>query len=219
LLRDTTPTGNPFHEHVHPKDTEWTTIQRRNPLPNLQRVTAKQINSIPTVGNTYADKIHKKANPTTPRPTTTPPSTVRAYTEAQLRSTRTTKATIINNAKQVFNVTLSTTTTKPILIQNYLNLVGMTNPAPSTTTSTSTPPDNNRRPRQKRISSDWNIRRLQGTGLVEFRKPFGGNTYTMIKAIESSLRQHMGEPEPPITILSGRWWSPLSSNFTLTIAG
>ena len=41
----------------------------------------------------------------------------------------------------------------------------------------------------------------------------------MIKAIESSLRQHTGDPEPSITILSGKWWSPLLSNFTLTLAG
>jgi hypothetical protein len=41
----------------------------------------------------------------------------------------------------------------------------------------------------------------------------------MIKAIELSLRQHTGKLDPPITILSRQWWSPLSSDFTLTIAG
>jgi hypothetical protein len=41
----------------------------------------------------------------------------------------------------------------------------------------------------------------------------------MIKAIEACLRQAVGEVTPPVTILTGKWWSPLSSNFTLTLAG
>ena len=41
----------------------------------------------------------------------------------------------------------------------------------------------------------------------------------MIKAIEACLRQALGEATLPITILAGKWWSPLSSNFTLTLAG
>jgi hypothetical protein len=85
---------------------------------------------------------------------TTTLTIVKAYTEAQLRSTRTMKAAIANNAKLVFNVTLSTTPTKPELIHNYLNLVGMTNPTPSTT---SPQPTNTTHPRQKKVSSDWNI--------------------------------------------------------------
>jgi hypothetical protein len=41
----------------------------------------------------------------------------------------------------------------------------------------------------------------------------------MIKAIKACLRQVVGETTPPITILMGKWWSPLSLNFTLTLAG
>jgi hypothetical protein len=217
--RDTTPTGNPFHEHVQLKDNKWTTIQCCNPLPNLQRIPTKQINTLSTIGNTYADKTRKRTNPMTPPTEMVAPTTseIKAYNEAQLRNTWTTKAAIISNAKAVFNVTLSTMLIKPELIRNYLNLVGMTNPTPSTTTSTL--PDNPTCPCPKKVSSDWNIQQLQGTGSIEFRKPFNGNTYTMIKAIESSLHQHTGEPKPPITILSGWWWSPLLSNFTLTLAG
>jgi hypothetical protein len=88
---------------------------------------------------------------------------------------------------------------------------------------TATPPTNqtspNSRPRPRKVTSDWNIRRLPGTETIEFTKPFGGNAYSMVKAIESSLRQVLGEAQPPITVLAGRWWSPLSSNFTLTLAG
>jgi hypothetical protein len=54
---------------------------------------------------------------------------------------------------------------------------------------------------------------------MNFHKPFNGNTYTMIKAIEACLRQAVREATLPITILAGKWWSPLSSNFTLTLAG
>ena len=41
----------------------------------------------------------------------------------------------------------------------------------------------------------------------------------MVKAMEACLRQAVGEASPPISILAERWWSPLSSNFTITLAG
>jgi hypothetical protein len=41
----------------------------------------------------------------------------------------------------------------------------------------------------------------------------------MIKAIEVCLCQAAREATPLITILAGKWWSPLSLNFTLTLAG
>jgi hypothetical protein len=72
---------------------------------------------------------------------------------------------------------------------------------------------------QKHVTSDWNVCHIQGTEPIEFKKPFNGNPYTMIKAIEACLRQATGESEPPLTLLAGKWWSPLSSNFTITLTG
>ena len=37
--------------------------------------------------------------------------------------------------------------------------------------------------------------------------------------MEACLRQAVGEASPPISILAEQWWSPLSSNFTITLAG
>jgi hypothetical protein len=41
----------------------------------------------------------------------------------------------------------------------------------------------------------------------------------MVRNIETGIRQTIGEVKPEITILARRWWSNLSSNFTLTLAG
>jgi hypothetical protein len=92
-----------------------------------------------------------------------------------------------------------------------------TNPAAAAPTANQTPTTS--QPCPRKITSDWNIRRLPNTETIEFSKPFGGNAYSMVKAIKSSLRQALGEANPPITILAGQWWSPLSSNFTLTLTG
>jgi hypothetical protein len=77
----------------------------------------------------------------------------------------------------------------------------LTNPA--ITTPATGQPQANPRSRPCKITSDWNIRRLPGTETIEFTKPFGGNAYSMVKAIESSLRQALGEAQPPITVLAG----------------
>jgi hypothetical protein len=133
----------------------------------------------------------------------------------------TTKATIVQHTHDTFNAHLSITKTKAELIQLYLNLIancGMPT-APATTTPTSNQLPTASQPRPHKITSNWNIRRLPNTKTIKFIKLFGGNAYSMVKAIESSLQQALGEAIPPITILAGRWWSPLSSNFTLTLAG
>jgi hypothetical protein len=41
----------------------------------------------------------------------------------------------------------------------------------------------------------------------------------MVKAIETCLRQAVSDTTLPITVLTRQWWSPLSSNFMLTLAG
>jgi hypothetical protein len=145
-----------------------------------------------------------------------------ALTETQLHAWTTTKATIVRHAHDTFNARLFITKTKHELIQMYLNLVancGMLGVSTALPTSPTNPLTTTTRPRPCKVTFDWNICRLPGTETIEFTKPFGGNTYSMVKAIESSLHQALGEAQPPITILAGRWWSPLSSNFMLTLAG
>jgi hypothetical protein len=202
--------------------------QGRNPIPGLVRCpNPPQQNALPTIGGpSYASTMARRPQrtntpsscPTTAGPTPTPQP---ALTETQLRARTTTKAMIVQHARDTFNARLSITKTKAELITLYLNLVAARRipTIPTTTTLATNQPQANPRSCPRKITSDWNICRLPGTETIEFTKPFGGNAYSMVKAIESSLRQALGEANPPITVLAGRWWSPLSSNFTLTLAG
>jgi hypothetical protein len=94
--------------------------------------------------------------------------------------------------------------------------------APTINQTNSQPPKTmlkNTHQRQCIVTTDWNICHLPGTKTIKFKKPFNSNAYTMVKAMEACLRQAVGEASPPISILAGQWWSPLSSNFTITLAG
>jgi hypothetical protein len=181
------------------------------------------VNALPTIGGgSYAARAAK------PKPVQAAAVTklkASTFTEAQLQARSTTKAAIVQNAQDVFNTQLSITLSKSDLAKAYLNLVasnGMPGNTPTTNQTNSQPPKTapkNTRQRQRTVTTDWNIRRLPDTKTIEFKKPFNGNTYTMVKAMEACLRQAVGEVSPPISILVGRWWSPLSSNFTITLAG
>jgi hypothetical protein len=61
----------------------------------------------------------------------------------------------------------------------------------------------NTRQCQRTVTTDWNIRHLLGTETIKFKKPFNGNAYTMVKAMEACLRQAVREASPPISILAG----------------
>ena len=191
----------------------------------LVRVTnpARQINALPTIGGTsYASHVAKpKPTPTTnntkPKPS--------ALTEVQRNTRSKTKATIVQSAHDIFNARLSISLTKNDMVKAYLNLVtnkGMPGNTSTTTQSTSqTTKATTKNPHQCQhtVTTDWNIRYLLGTETIKFTKPFNGNAYTMVKAMEACLRQAVGEASPPISILAGQWWSTLSSNFTITLAG
>jgi hypothetical protein len=136
-----------------------------------------------------------------------------------------TKAIIIQSARDVFNAQLSINLSKNDMFKAYLNLVanrGMPGNTPSRSTlsiQTSKPSQKNTCPHQHQVTTNWNIHYLLGTEMIEFKKPFNGNAYTMVKAMEVCLRQVVGEATPPISMLVGWWWSPLSSNFTITLTG
>ena len=90
----------------------------------------------------------------------------------------------------MFNTRLSIIKAKAELVQLYLNLVanrGMPTAPTTTTTPTTNPAMTTPRPCQCKVTSDWNICCLSNTETIEFIKPFGGNAYSMVKAIESSL--------------------------------
>ena len=200
--------------------------QGRAPIPSLIcRANPRQVNSLPTIGgSSYANRAARSPTTPPPRPRTNNPAKPQPYTEAQLRSRTTTKAHIVQNARDALGIHLSITKPKPELIQSFLNadannrMPGYTSPNPPQVPQQSRN-ERARQANQNRVTSDWNVRRIQGTESIEFKKPFNGNAYTMIKAIEVCLHQATGESEPPLTLLAGKWWSPLSSNFTITLAG
>ena len=106
--------------------------------------------------------------------------------------------------------------TKGKLVLAYKNLIAARGiPAPSATPQTNPPKPCT----EKRVTVEWNIHRHLGTAAIEFTKPFNGDAYKLISAIETRVRQQLGETTPELTILAGRWWSLLSSNFTITFAG
>ena len=115
-----------------------------------------------------------------------------------------TKATIVQNARDVFNAQLSITLPKNNLVKAYLlNLVanqGMPGNMPATNqlnsqTSKATP--KNTHQCQHTVTTDWNICCLLGTETIEFKKPFNGNAYTMVKAMEACLCQVVGRCHLP----------------------
>jgi hypothetical protein len=103
------------------------------------------------IANTNAHKL------TPPKATTT------ALTEAQLNTQLTTKATIIQYARDMFNARLSINMLKADMIKAYLNLVtnrGMPGTTPTTTSNnsqTGQTTSKNPCPQQCQVTSDWNI--------------------------------------------------------------
>jgi hypothetical protein len=205
-------------------------VEGHQPIPGLEWKTVgrKQINTLPTIrGNSYAARTKQMTPNPLPKNAIPVAPTTPALMSEQLHTQSTTKAAIVQNTWDALNAHLSITKPKAELIRAYENILA-SRPAPQTMPSNWTPspvpspsaPANNNRLRPPcKPTSDWIIRHLQGTKIINYYKPFNGNTYTMIKAIEACLRQADGEATPPVTILTGKWWSPLSSNFTLMLAG
>jgi hypothetical protein len=54
---------------------------------------------------------------------------------------------------------------------------------------------------------------------IDFHHPFNGDPLALIQHIQTSLRQHSAEAEPPLTLVAGRWSIRLTSNFVLTFTG
>jgi hypothetical protein len=220
-VKPPTPTHIPISHLVpdHGQKPILSLVQRPNPL---------QLNALPMIGgSSYANQAAQQPRqspsaPHQPARQVTSPMPKPTLTEAQLCTRMTTKAVIVQNAQDTFNAQLPITKTKTKLIQSYLNLIenhGMPNVMTTTSPQAPTSSATKLTPRPCKVTSDWNIHCLPGTKTIEFQKPFNGNAYSMVKAIETCLRQAIGEASPPITILVGRWWSTLSSNFTLTLAG
>jgi hypothetical protein len=200
------------------------TIESTPPKPKSFAAAAT---TAPKAGSVWM-VVGKKINP---RPRQQPPTQPAAgnttapkpYTIDKLSAHRTTKTDIINHAHATFGIQLSDKMRKPQLIAAYQQLASnpkLTNPP------TNNPPPNQqggrntqRQAAPRPFTSEWTIRRSPGTEAIDFRRPFNGDPLALVRHIQSSLRQHSAEAEPPLTLVAGRWSVGLTSNFVLTFAG
>jgi hypothetical protein len=139
------------------------------------------------------------------------------YTIEKLSARRTTKTDIINHAHATFGIQLSDKMRKPQLIVAYQQLASNPKLNAPRSTGTSGRPQPRQAPRPD--TSEWTIRRRPGTEAVDFRRPFNGDPLALVRHIQTSLRQHSAQAEPPLTLVAGRWSVGLTSNFVLTFAG
>jgi hypothetical protein len=186
----------------------------------------KASKALPTIGgDTYANRTgrntERRNRPTaqTANPATSSP-TPSALSAGILNSRGTTKNDIIQSAKAVFGANLSGRLNKGQLVLAYSNLLAARGAGETTQQTNTTAAQRSNRPNyQNRATVEWNVRRRLGCGAIDFHKPYNGDAYQLIQAIQTRIRQQLGEASPEIIVLAGRWWSPLSSNFTLTFAG
>jgi hypothetical protein len=244
----TGPTNNTIHDGRRPIDgltwqqvpsrrnrqttpSNWSASAQDNLLKALPVDAPARANppkapkALPTIGgDTYTNcagrnPAQRNCTPTqTPAPTTTPSPAPSTLSAGILNSRGTTKNDIIQSAKEVFGANLSNRQSKGQLVLAYNNLLTARG-IPTQQTALNATQCPNRPTYQNRATTEWNVRRRLGTAAIEFHKPFNGDAYHLIQAIETRVRQQLGEASPEITILAGQWWSPLSSNFTLTFAG
>jgi hypothetical protein len=171
----------------------------RQPILGLEWKTVgkKQVNALPTIGGSYASRAGKVATtqPSPPAKATPTAQTPPAFTSERLHARSTTKAAIVQNARDALNTCLSITKPKAELIRAYENILASrpaaqgtpTNWMPTPVLSPSALANGAPRRLTRKPTSNWIIRRLPGTETIDYHKPFNGNAYTMIKAIEACL--------------------------------
>jgi hypothetical protein len=109
-----------------------------------------------------------------------------ALSEGNLNSCYTTKLDIVKSTQEVFRANLPISHSKGHLVLAYKNLIaakGMPTDKTTTTDARPTMHPNN----QNCVTTEWNIHRQQGMGAIEFTKPFNGDAYTLIQAIETRI--------------------------------
>jgi hypothetical protein len=162
--------------------------------------------------------VGKKTSPRRNNPNATPAprpvnqtEATRPYSIDKLKTS--TKPNIIAHAQLAFGKRLSTRMKKDQLIVAYQQAQADAAKNPSKPTD----PNNGR----QRIANttEWTISRKQNTETINFTRPFNGDPVRLVQHIQTALRQNSALPDPPLTLVAGRWSSGLTSNFVLTFAG
>jgi len=74
-----------------------------------------------------------------------------------------------------------------------------------------------RRPRPTPVATtEYTVMRSPSARTIQKPK---GDPAAIVRSLQTAIRQAFGNNNPPISLLSGRWSSQLSSNFVLTFAG
>ena len=181
-----------------------TTGPHPKPTPTFADAAAKapKARSVWTV-------VSKKINPH-PRqqPQNTPTPTKQPYSIETLSACHTTKTNIIAYAKATFEIQLSDRIKKPQLIIAYQQLAA--NPKltpPQTLVAIQQPhqPTGNscQHPAPHPFMSEWTVRQRLGMEAIDFHHPFNRNPLALVCHIQTSLRQHLAEAEPPLMLVAG----------------
>ena len=200
------------------------TVSSSTPAPPARPSFAATAATAPKAGSVWT-VVGKKVNPRPRQPTaagTSAPTPKQPMGIETLSARRTTKTNIIEHAYATFGIRLSDKMKKPQLIIAYQQLAAnpkLTTPQPTTSQNNRPPNRPNQRQPQNTFTSEWTIRRRPGTETVDFRRPFNGDPLALVRHIQTALRQHSAEAEPPLTLVAGRWSVGLTSNFILTFAG
>jgi len=220
------PPANPPQQGLHASQPISVNSTQSQPPPNkpitpstFTTATAKA----PKAGSVWT-VVSKKINPRPCQPATTnqTPTTKTPLSIESLSAHKTTKATIINHGFATFGIRLSDRMTKPQLIVAYQQLAAnpkLTTPQPNPPQMGNQPNRPQQRPMPRTFTSEWTIRHRPGTEAVNFQCPYNGDPLALVRHIQTSLRQHSAEAEPPLTLVAGRWSVGLTSNFVLTFAG
>jgi hypothetical protein len=199
------------------------TVNSTPPAPQTRPSFAATTAKAPKAGSVWT-VVGKKIQPRPRQPTMTNTASrpKQPLSTESLSARRTTKSAIIEHGLATFGICLSNRMTKPQLIVAYQQLAAnpkLTSPQPATQTAGQPPNRPRQRPAPRPFTSEWTIRCKPGTEAIDFRRPFDGNPLTLVRHIQTSLRQHSAEAEPPLTLVAGRWSVGLMSNFVLTFAG
>ncbi len=162
---------------------------------------------------TYAERAKKAADdwkvvtkkkrpqsiPMTSTLANVPRTNGKAWSIDKLTDNKTTMQMIRDHAETVYGAKLSTRVRKAGLIVAYQQLA--TNPPAAQPTRQAAP----RQSGPPRHTSEWTIRRLPNTGAINFQRPYNGDPLKLVRQMQTALRQLSGKPEPPLTLLAGRW--------------
>jgi len=181
----------------------------------------------------FAAVTAQKAKPAAPMATVAPTTTSTRPFLTRKQLTALSHSEVINAIEIRFRTkVISRTSGKDALINRYLNLaandpyagqvvpVGQADAYVAKRDKAQTQAQTQTRPRRPRptpvVTTEYTIMRSPSARTLQKPK---GDPAAIVRSLQTAIRQAFGNNNPPISLLSGRWSSQLSSNFVLTFSG